>query len=67
MVAGSAGDLRFHHVLLLQFEAEFFGCLDPELRIAGNIGFRVITEIVDFFEWPEIFLWCTVAIQTPAH
>ena len=67
MVAGGTSDLGFHHKLLFQLETEFRGGFYAELRVVGDVGFRIITEIINFLQWTQILFRCTVTLEAPPH
>ena len=66
-MAGGAAFLGFHIKLLLEFQAEILGGFDAQLRVVGDVGLRVVVEVVHFFERAEVFLGSAVAIEAPAH
>ena len=67
VVAGGAAFLGFHIKLLLEFQAEILGGFDAQLRIVGDVGLRVVVEVVHFFERAEVFFGGAVALEAPAH
>lgn len=67
MVAGGTGHLWLDHELLLELETEILSGFDAKLWVVGEIGLRVVIEVIDFFERAEIFLRGAVALEAPAH
>ena len=70
MVASGTGLLGVDHELLLEFQTELLGGLDPrltEVRIFFKVCLRIIRKVVNLFQRAQILFWSAVAIKAPAH
>jgi len=73
MVAGSTAYLGPDVELFLELQAEIFGGFHRlalgihEVWMGGQILFRIVAEVVNFFERPEILFRSGVAVDAPAH